>query len=87
MRKGLKLLILLILTDVIVSCSSKKVAEKPFTTLVPHEIDRPLTSITIVDKNGFTETLSVKERLKKYENMPFLSPQPYQKVLRLFAKR
>lgn len=46
----------------------------------------PLTSIHIVDRNGFTETISNKERLNQYQNVDFLSSQPYQKVLRIYAR-
>ena len=46
----------------------------------------PLTSIHIVDRNGFTETISNKERLNQYQNVDFLSSQPYKKVLRIYAR-
>jgi antitoxin component YwqK of YwqJK toxin-antitoxin module len=46
----------------------------------------PLTSIHIVDRNGFTETISNKDRLNQFQNVNFLSSQPYQKVLRLYAR-
>ncbi len=45
-----------------------------------------LVSISIMDRNGLSETISAKERLKNYENSNFLTAQPYQKVLRNFAK-
>lgn len=45
-----------------------------------------LISISIMDRNGLSETISTKERLKNYENSNFLTAQPYQKVLRVFAK-
>lgn len=48
--------------------------------------ERSLASISIMDRNGLSETISAKERLKNYENTNFLTPQPYQKVLRVFAK-
>lgn len=46
----------------------------------------PLTSIHIVDRNGFAETISNKERLNQYQNVDFLKSQPYQKVLRIYAR-
>lgn len=46
----------------------------------------PLTSIHIVDRNGFSETISNKERLCQFQNVNFLSSQPYQKVLRIYAR-
>ena len=45
-----------------------------------------LTSIHIVDRNGFTETISAKERLKQFQNVDFLQSQPYQKVLRIYER-
>lgn len=45
-----------------------------------------LTSINIIDRNGMTETLSTPDRLKQYENVDFLSEQPYQKVLRIYSR-
>jgi len=46
----------------------------------------PLTSVHIVDRNGFAETISNKDRLRQYQNVNFLSQQPYQKVLRIYAR-
>lgn len=46
----------------------------------------PMASIHIVDRNGFAETISQKDRLKQYERVNFLSQQPYQKVLRIYAR-
>ena len=45
-----------------------------------------LVSIQILDRNGFSETISAKDRLKNYERSDFQSPQPYQKVVRIFGK-
>lgn len=45
-----------------------------------------LTSVHIVDRNGFTETISNKERLNQFQNVNFLDPQPYQKVLRIYSR-
>ena len=46
----------------------------------------PITSINIIDRNGMSETISAKERLKPFEATDFLAPQPYQKVLRVYGK-
>jgi antitoxin component YwqK of YwqJK toxin-antitoxin module len=46
----------------------------------------PLTSIHIIDRNGFAETIGNKERLNQFQNIDFLSSQPYQKVLRIYAR-
>ncbi len=45
-----------------------------------------LVSLSIMDRNGLSETISHKDRLKTYEKSNFLTAQPYQKVLRVFAK-
>jgi antitoxin component YwqK of YwqJK toxin-antitoxin module len=45
-----------------------------------------MATIQILDRNGFSETISAKERLGKYENTDFLTPQPYQKVVRIYGK-
>lgn len=45
-----------------------------------------LISMQIIDRNGFSETIGSKDRLKPYKNVDFLSTQPYQKVLRVFSK-
>ncbi|MFI5333865.1 MAG: toxin-antitoxin system YwqK family antitoxin [Chlamydiales bacterium] len=46
----------------------------------------PLTSIQLIDRHGFSETVSAKERLSLYQNVDFLTPQPYQKVTRVFKR-
>jgi antitoxin component YwqK of YwqJK toxin-antitoxin module len=45
-----------------------------------------LTSLQVIDRNGFSETISGKERLVQYKGIDYLAPQPYQKVLRVFSK-
>lgn len=46
----------------------------------------PLTSIHMVDRNGFAETISNKDRLGQLQTVDFFKPQPYQKVLRIYAR-
>lgn len=46
----------------------------------------PLASINIVDANGITETISNEERLKQFDTVDFLVPQPYKKVLRVYKR-
>lgn len=43
-----------------------------------------LTGINIVDRNGLSETIGSKEKLRQYSQVDFLSPQPYQKVMRMY---
>lgn len=45
-----------------------------------------ITSVQIIDRNGFAETISVKSRLANLEHINFLEPQPYKKVMRVFGK-
>lgn len=45
-----------------------------------------LVSIQILDRNGFSETISTKDRLETYVKTDFLNPQPYQKVVRVYGK-
>jgi len=40
----------------------------------------------IIDRNGFSETISSKDRLSTFQKVDFLTPQPYQKVLRVFSR-
>jgi len=40
----------------------------------------------LIDRNGFAETISTKERIAKHKNTDFFEPQPYQKVLRVYSK-
>lgn len=48
--------------------------------------DPKLVSLQIIDRNGFQETVSAKDRLELYEKTDFLESQPYEKVVRLFGK-
>ncbi|EPP34717.1 MORN repeat variant family protein [Chlamydia ibidis] len=43
-----------------------------------------LTGVNIIDRNGLSETICSKEKLKKYAKINFLAPQPYQKVMRMY---
>lgn len=51
-------------------------------------VEKPLelASISIVDRNGFSETISNVERLGQFQNTDFFSSQPYQKVLRIYKR-
>ncbi len=70
MKKITALFLILILTG----CASKS------------SQNSDLSTIQILDRNGFSETISAKERLGKYERTDFLTPQPYQKVVRIYGK-
>jgi antitoxin component YwqK of YwqJK toxin-antitoxin module len=48
--------------------------------------DSTIVSIQVIDRNGFAETISTKDRLAKYQDTNFLEAQPYQKVLRVYGK-
>lgn len=69
----MKLIIFILMAVLAAGCMRSNPADKPI-----------LTSINIIDRNGLTETITSKDRLEKYENVNFLCPQPYQKVLRVY---
>lgn len=85
MRISLLLATALLLT----ACENRTIIQSHDSDLVEiqHRTNNlKLISISIMDRNGLSETISTKERLKTYENANFLTAQPYQKVLRIFAK-
>ncbi len=45
-----------------------------------------IVSMQTVDRNGFSETISTKDRLTTYEKVDFLTSQPYKKVMRVYRK-
>jgi antitoxin component YwqK of YwqJK toxin-antitoxin module len=47
---------------------------------------KKMSSINLLDRNGLSQTISAKNRLSEYEQTDFLSPQPYQKVMRVYSK-
>lgn len=85
-----RVFLFLIIIAFATSCArhSEQVSDQSQSLLVLHAKtkDQTLASINIIDRNGLTETISSKERLKGFETTDFLSSQPYQKVLRVFAK-
>ncbi len=46
----------------------------------------PLVGIQIQDRNGFTETISHPDKLARYEEIDFLTAQPFKKVVRVYKK-
>lgn len=53
----------------------------------PQKTKKPkLVSIQIVDRNGFSETINLKDRLEQFEKANFLQPQSYQKVMRTYER-
>ena len=58
-----------ILLFFLVGCAQKKLSN-----------EQALVSIQLMDRNGVQETISQPERLKKFESVNFLEPQPYEKV-------
>lgn len=69
------LLVTALFCSLLVSCQQRQ-----------REKDVQLASIQIIDRNGFNETLNSRDRLKKYQEVNFFEPQPYQKVVRAFEK-
>lgn len=58
------------------SCGSKTPSDQSDTVI----------SMQVVDRNGFSETISNKERISAFKNTDFLTPQPFQKVLRVYGR-
>lgn len=52
----------------------------------PQDQSTIITSMQIIDRNGFAETISNKDRIKMYKDVDFLTSQPYQKVLRVYGR-
>lgn len=52
----------------------------------PSDQSDQIISLQVIDRNGFTETISNKDRLASYQSVDFTHPQPYQKVLRVYGK-
>lgn len=48
--------------------------------------DTELQTISLIDRNGITETINNPERIKLYQSVNFLAPQPYQKVYRIHKR-
>lgn len=75
MKKIIQKLLLIASIGFLYSCSSKNAVQ-----------DDCLTSIQILDRNGFKETISTKDRLALYEKTNFSHVQPYEKVVRVYTK-
>ncbi|MCB1136581.1 MAG: hypothetical protein KDK78_09955, partial [Chlamydiia bacterium] len=45
-----------------------------------------LSSITLIDRHGMSETITNAERLKRYQDTDFLKPQTFEKVLRIYGR-
>lgn len=48
--------------------------------------DDKITRINLLNHNGMAETISEKERLVDFNKTDFLTPQPYQKVSRVYGR-
>ncbi len=57
------------------SCAAKTEQKEP-----------SIVSMQTIDRNGFSETISSKDRLSSFSKVDFLSAQPYQKVLRVYPR-
>ncbi len=70
-----RIIVALLSTPLYFSCTPKQ--EPCYFEYIP---STTLSSINIIDRNGISETVSSKDRLKKYEEVDWLAPQPYEKV-------
>lgn len=69
-----------LLLILIASCAARK-------QYLQYETPPPsLASINIIDRNGMSEIINNTERLQQYSNVDFLTPQPFQKVLRIYNR-
>ncbi|MBS0628700.1 MAG: hypothetical protein JSS30_00575 [Verrucomicrobia bacterium] len=69
-----KILPFLLLLSLLAGCRAQK------------EDGNTIVSMQTVDRNGFSETISTKDRLAVYQNVNFLTSQPYEKVMRVYKK-
>jgi antitoxin component YwqK of YwqJK toxin-antitoxin module len=67
---------LVLLLSLLCSCLSRTPSDQSGTIL----------SMQIIDRNGFTETISNKERMATFQTTNFLTPQPFKKVLRVYGR-
>ncbi len=51
-----------------------------------YEEDPDLACVSLIDRDGFATTIRSEERLTRYSNVDFLTPQPYEKVMRIYKK-
>ncbi|MCH9612176.1 MAG: hypothetical protein S4CHLAM102_06600 [Chlamydiia bacterium] len=73
-----RLIALLLLSTLFFGCQKKQ-------TENGQESDT-LVNIQLIDRNGFNEAVTQKDRLSQYEKNNYLKPQPYEKVIRTFKK-
>lgn len=50
------------------------------------EPNQDLACVSIMDREGSVTTINAEERLKGYVSVNFMTPQPYEKVLRVYKK-
>lgn len=63
----------------------KPVVEEP-NLYAPITIQEPLLRVNIVDHSNLSETITNTERLKELAKRDFTSPQPYRKIMRIYAR-
>jgi len=87
------LLVVLLQFLLCVGCASSKSVktkeiqiDKTSSAFKPVVPEKALSSMNIIDRNGLSETITSTDRLNTFQSTDFLSSQPYQKVLRVYAK-
>ena len=45
-----------------------------------------LSCIQITDRNGLCETISLQDKINKFKQIDYSTPQPYKKIIRVFKK-
>lgn len=48
--------------------------------------NQTLASINLLDRNGMSQTISSKDRLRQFQEMDFSTSSPYQKVMRVYER-
>jgi antitoxin component YwqK of YwqJK toxin-antitoxin module len=64
----------------------QKPVVEPIDQFAPVTPAGPLVRVNIVEHSNLSETITNNERLKELATRNFLSPQPYRKVLRVYAR-
>ncbi len=77
--------ILAILCIICCTGCQKPVVEPP-APFTPVTIEGPLARVNIIEHSNLSETITNSDRLKQLAARDFLAPQPYRKVMRVYAR-
>jgi antitoxin component YwqK of YwqJK toxin-antitoxin module len=77
---------LIICIAMLCTAGCQKTPQEPIDGISFVEVKEALVRVNIVDQNAMSETISNQDRLKELAERNFLDPQPYKKVLRIYAR-